>query len=210
MSEVAAKGEGRLLERPRAGFTLIELLIVIAIMAVLAGLLVSGIRAAQKRAFVAKAKSNIDSIRTALAAYNTLTGVYPHGIGGTPQDNPEALFRALYSGNPMSGGTAQNHLEDWHREAIGLWRGPVMDPTHVWDNPTDDQLLTISKSYVACVFLDPWGRPFHYVEWDSLPPEARRLNTLRAPGAAPYSIWSDGPDRVNDVGQNDDVTSWSD
>jgi len=199
--------------RPAAGFTLIELLVVISVMAILAGMIVTGVGVVRKRAMVAKTKSNIEALKVALSAYNTLTGVYPH-LSTQPQDQPETLFRALYSGNPGAGGTAQNHLEDWRIESIGRWTGPVSDPLHRWDNPTEDQLLTISKSYVPCAFLDPWGRPIHYVEWDSLPVDQRRLSgtPLKAPGGAPYSIWSDGADLNNDFGQKDtdDVTSWSD
>lgn len=59
------------------GFTLIEVLAVIAIMAMLMGMILSGGNQAKKRARIYKTKAMIASLDTALALYHTDFGTYP-------------------------------------------------------------------------------------------------------------------------------------
>jgi prepilin-type N-terminal cleavage/methylation domain-containing protein len=195
--------------RNRAGFTLIELLVVMAIIAILASLAVGGYGAIKQRAKVGAATSNIQALKTALGMYNKLTGVYPNR-SQTPQDDPEALFKALYTGNPKLGGSRENHIEDWPPDQIGRWDGPREDPEAIWARPSEDELDFTTQYKRPLVLLDPWGRPYHYVEWDSYPMSERKLSSgqLKAQGATPYAIWSDGPNRKNEWGKGDDVTSW--
>lgn len=47
--------------------------------------------------------------------------------------------------------------------------------------------------------VDPWGTPYHY-EY----PSPRFPNNDRP------AIWSYGPNRTNDNGENDDINNWSD
>jgi prepilin-type N-terminal cleavage/methylation domain-containing protein len=193
--------------RRQAGFTLIELLVVILIIGILAGLIVTAVGTVRQRALIAKAKSNIESLKAALAAYNNATGVYPQR-GANPTDDPEALFRALYTGQPKLGGGRDNYLEDWPIENLGRWAGPNPSKDAVWQQPSEDE-LNFTSNFSPVVFLDPWGRPYHYVQWYSFPEDQRRLGSFKAKGGAPFAIWSDGPNRENEWGQGDDVNSWS-
>ena len=84
----------------------------------------------------------------------------------------------------------------------------------------------------ALCFLDPWGNPYVYVEWASVPqpikdsiagtdttgPVSFSPNFGGTGGSAVYlhphdpskfDIYSFGPNGVNEGGQGDDVTSWS-
>ncbi len=196
--------------RPAAGFTLIELLVVIAIIAVLAMLITGALGAIRGRAKVAKASSDIASLKVARGAYHQLMGVYPNR-SATPKDDPEALFRALYTGTPKLGGSRENHLEDWKIDDIGRYTGPLAGPEAIVEKATEDDLdFTGGQLKRPLCFLDPWGRPYHYVQWDSFPQSERKLSDgpLRGVGGIPYSIWSDGPNRLNEWGKGDDVTSW--
>jgi prepilin-type N-terminal cleavage/methylation domain-containing protein len=191
-----------------SGFTLIELLVVILIIGVLSGLIVTAVGTVRQRALRAKAKTNIESFKTALSAYNSATGVYPQR-GAQPIDDPECLFKALFTGNPKLGGGRDNYLEDWPVEQLGIWSGPNADVNAMWAQPSDTQLMFQNGQYTPIAFLDPWGRPYHYVQWFSFPEQQQIFQQLRAKGGAAYAIWSDGPDRTNDWGQNDDISSWS-
>ncbi|GIW73339.1 MAG: hypothetical protein KatS3mg102_2881 [Planctomycetota bacterium] len=197
--------------RARAGFTLIELLVVMAIITILAGLVVVSVGKIRQRALEAEAVSNIASLKTALEAYHASTTIYPNAGLATPKDDPEALFKALYTGNPRLGGDRESHLSDWKMERIGLWPGRFLTGEgEEYQTPSREQLDFQSGNYTPCVLLDPWGRPYHYVEWDSHPPSRRQIEggQLRAVGGQKYAIWSNGPNRRNDWGEEDDITSW--
>jgi len=63
--------------RPRSGFTLIELLTVIAIIAILMGLLLPALNAAKNAARKAQAKNDVTQFVTAVKAFYTDYGTYP-------------------------------------------------------------------------------------------------------------------------------------
>jgi prepilin-type N-terminal cleavage/methylation domain-containing protein len=75
-------------------------------------------------------------------------------------------------------------------------------------------------------FTDPWGNPYVYVEWASIPQSVKDTATatitnggttgsgsethnLRPHDPSKFDIYSFGPDGVNSGGNGDDVTSWS-
>ncbi len=63
--------------KKRDGFTLLELLVVMAIIAILAGLGAKGYRLAKRTAKESRAKAEIEKIRTALEEYRVEYGAYP-------------------------------------------------------------------------------------------------------------------------------------
>ncbi len=65
------------IRRRSSGFTLIELLVVISIIALLAGLGMSGIQSAMKAAKKAQANALMSQVRTAVTAYSTEYGRLP-------------------------------------------------------------------------------------------------------------------------------------
>ncbi len=108
------------------------------------------------------------------------------------------------------GGDRESYLDDWPEEQIGLWPGSFLQGEEAeYERPSPDQ-LDFQSNYTPMVFLDPWGQPYHYVEWDSHPRSRRQLEggQFKAHGNQKFAIWSNGPNRINDWGKEDDITSW--
>ena len=70
-------------QRPGAGFTLLEMLIVIAIIAILVGLLMPALAAARRNAKNAGSKATMHNLKIALENYRLDAGVYPITPTGT-------------------------------------------------------------------------------------------------------------------------------
>ena len=85
------------------GFTLVELLIVMAILAILGGLVTAAAQSARKRGAVTKAKAAIAALETALQMYQL-------DLGGYPASGNANLVTAL---------TTSPGSSDWH--------GPYME-----------------------------------------------------------------------------------
>ena len=97
----------------RGGFTLVELLLVLAILAILAGIVLPKLSGRTEQARETAAKSQIATFGTALGAFEVDNGYYPKGKDG---------LRALVE-KPRD---AQN------------WRGPYLEkdvPLDPWNHP---------------------------------------------------------------------------
>jgi prepilin-type N-terminal cleavage/methylation domain-containing protein len=67
---------------PRSGFSLVELLVVIALLAVLAGLLLPAVQATRESARLTQCRNNMRQISTALLAFHEQSGRFPRGGWG--------------------------------------------------------------------------------------------------------------------------------
>lgn len=94
----------------RNGFTLIELLIVIAIVAILAGAMVPMINVSRQTARDARARSDLDAIKTAAVMYNYDLGSWPFA-GNT--------------GNGLVNNTGVGDLANWNGPYLDDW---TLDP----------------------------------------------------------------------------------
>jgi prepilin-type N-terminal cleavage/methylation domain-containing protein len=214
------------------GFTLIELLIVIAIIAILIGLLFPAFKGVQDQARRTQAKNDLTQIVTAVNAFYTEYGKYPiatsadviYGPGGTANN---ALFNEL-QGCPTTGAppptcSANSTLNA--RQIVFISPPAVKNPT----NPRSGiatQAATINCFPVAIgEFVDPWGTPYN-VEIDGNYDNQITTNPYgnnNGAGPQPLTIgviaWSLGLDGVlgtkttgctgNNIYTNsDDVISW--
>jgi prepilin-type N-terminal cleavage/methylation domain-containing protein len=109
--------------------------------------------------------------------------------------------------------------------------GSLLDPTVDFDPVMNNQLSYFQNIWpasgtTALVFCDPWGNPFCYWEWASVPQAAKdtlittpvTIGSSTGGGTAypcfphdpsKFDIYSYGPNGVNEAGYDDDVTSWT-
>lgn len=64
----------------KSGFTLVEILLVVAILGILAGVAVIGVRGRTDKANKAACRTSIQAIRTAIDAYDVDNGTYPPSL----------------------------------------------------------------------------------------------------------------------------------
>lgn len=244
--------------RGRRGFTLIELLVVVAIATVLMSLVVVGLRITRMKAYRARARAQLGTLQLAISAYDAdvrrLPRLAPRSgpPAGLLRDDGPALFAALQNDPTPALGGGPN--AQYVKVEIGV--GRVVDRTRLeaatmgLDGETGVVALGASELSQAStaayqrlhlphgaeplVFLDPWGNPWHYREWGSVPAALKDPLTLHPvtrsgfvaapgePGDAPvagpvddaphdpyrYDLWCNGPNGVNEFGAGDDVSSW--
>jgi len=135
------------------GFTLIELLTVIAIIGILAGLTFVAVGAAKKRAYIAKAQSEVRELVKAWNVYWLTFGEWPAALKGA-QDAP---MNSVNMGYLRGNNKMQMYLID-----VKMTDGEFVDP---WGHPyTVDFSQTKTPGqdvYEACVAL-PLQKRYKY------------------------------------------------
>jgi type II secretion system protein G len=93
---------------PERGFTLIELMIVVAIIAILAGILIPNFVNARAQAQTAACESNMRAIATALELYYADNQVYPTAAGAAVQPSLMTANGVAYLNNTPKDPAAQS------------------------------------------------------------------------------------------------------
>jgi type II secretory pathway pseudopilin PulG len=107
----------------RSGFTIIELLVSVAIMILLAGLILSGLNVAMKRAKVLQARRDIDQLQTAWSSYLADYGRPPLTVSIT---NSAVDCAKVLGGHLVVENRHRYNYMDFHVNSQG-----IRDP---WDN----------------------------------------------------------------------------
>jgi prepilin-type N-terminal cleavage/methylation domain-containing protein len=115
----------------RAGFTLLEAVIVIAILAILAGLAVSQLAPVQDDAFIGGARAELATLRDGCVRWSSDLGALPASLGDLASATPPASVPA--------------GLTSWNPDLKRGWRGPYLtsgrrvgttDLADPWDDPS--------------------------------------------------------------------------
>lgn len=199
----------------RRVFSLVELLAVMAIIAILAGLIIAGSSSVRRRQRESAARATLQQLEVALDQYQQEWGHYPY-----PRDE---IFTFCYKVNdngelyfPGDGVDSDGDGEaddSWGsvyaiREKSGLGSGGDSDG----DGKADDQTaIRNHRSYAEPEHAaeDAWGKPFFYKCPGTMNPDS-------------YDLWSLGPDThpgvrgedANDLDasfttqENNDITNW--
>jgi prepilin-type N-terminal cleavage/methylation domain-containing protein len=170
--------------RTRSGFTLIELLTVIAIIAILMGLLLPALNSAKNAAKKTQAKNDLTQLVTAVKQFYTDYGVYP--VDPTlAQNNPTKDLQYYSGANP--GGTSNADVVNVLRAATSNGNGIPLSSgasTSISLNPRMQIYLDVpyckdmnnpktglgngngSPATINGAWYDPWGVPY-FVAIDS-------------------------------------------
>jgi type II secretory pathway pseudopilin PulG len=181
---------------------LIELLTVIAIIAILAGLLFPAISSALKKADVAKALNDVKAIETAWKAYYTEYGRWPVDASGNCPPGGQSGTEGTSQGIQM------------YTELVELLRGnkvAVNSYLPSRDNPRGIPFLQVPAKSLSSTgaYVDPWGNPYKIMfdlDYDNF------IKEKDWPAVAgSVIVWSRGPDGkdVQDPSETkDDPRSW--
>ncbi len=177
-------------------FTLVELLTVIAIILILAGLVIGGVKIAMDKALEAKARAQLEQIQSAIMMYKQEFGNYP-------------MFPIVFTGTTatiFTSSTGAPILESFVKGADDgtYYHGlQPMSATNTGKNcfvdVTSLKFGLDSKSGTYRYCLDPYGRAYFY-----------NYNTTftGAHNKTTFDLWSWGKDSTGNYLTNTASTNW--
>jgi len=213
----------------KQGVTLIELVVVVLIIAILSSIGVSVYVGQVERARRAACKDTIRQLELAISRYEVDVGQYPVSSSGTTYS--PAGVSLLVDGNQNGVGCGYLQLclrtslnGDLNSPLDSRWQGPYI-------NFNEDRLGDISGNPVTSSItkpevqlLDPWGKPYYYIQWQNY---GTMGGTERPTGDPFYTsetyynprtfqIFSKGPNGITIETpkgrrgtESDDVNNWS-
>jgi len=125
----------------RHSFTLVELMTVMAIIAILAGLIVGGVAVAGRKAAEAKVKAQMTMIELAFDQYRQDIGYYPP----VPVAPPNGILRSFFD-------DATNGINTFYLASMGK---PLLDLTQL-------QFKPLPSTTTPLYWVDAWETPYRY------------------------------------------------
>jgi type II secretion system protein G len=153
--------------RNRSAFTLIELLIVIAIIAILAGLAFPAVQGALESGRKADARNDIAQIAAAVKAYQLEYGRLPASDSAikelTGENTREIVFLEAKrpKGNPPRNGVAQDsndYLDSWGRPYIILLDDGKNGDTQAYDNRITHDVGQGEQEHLTTIIVKSFGK----------------------------------------------------
>ncbi|HEX4086276.1 MAG TPA: prepilin-type N-terminal cleavage/methylation domain-containing protein [Chthoniobacteraceae bacterium] len=135
------------------GFTLIELLTVMAIIAILAGLILSVSGYAMKKGALSRAQSEIQAISTACESYKADNGTYPYQPLAVGNSIPTTGAIPSDYLDPRTNGNSASTNTVYTNASLELYQALTSDLS---DSGTGGGIGT--KNYIADMRPDVWGR----------------------------------------------------
>jgi prepilin-type N-terminal cleavage/methylation domain-containing protein len=160
-----------------AGFTLVELLTVIAIIAILMGLLFPAINIAREQARKTQAKTDCAQITAAVKAYYAEYGKYPLPTNAVTPNNPQDVIFGQSAGSSLGSGFSNQQLFDILRNIDSTGGTPAGQPNQynpraiiffdakTATDPTNPRGGFVPSNATASgmqpgAYMDPWGTEY--------------------------------------------------
>ncbi len=196
-------------------FTLIELFTVMAVIAILVGLLFPAFTSVMERARKTQAKNDLTQIVTAINAYYTEYGKYPLVADDTPITVDNTLFDVLRNMTGTTPGNASNP-----RGIVFISPPAVKNPANPRSGIATQDVTVNGVLIPTGSFVDPWGTPYRVAidgTYDNQIANPYTTNTGAGLGTLNIGAiaWSAGKDRkapdnsgTPTFTDSDDVVSW--
>lgn len=153
-----------------AGFTMIEAIVIIAVIAILGGILTPMVIKEVGKSKITRAKADMEAVSTAFNQYFADTGVWPNNWSGATDSTVQFLaFTSLFTNS----------------SSLTNWDGPYFERSTL--NGGVEQ-VALNSGGVFSGFVDPWGRPFSIV--------FGRVGGAIGGTAGAVAIVSGGPDKA--------------
>jgi prepilin-type N-terminal cleavage/methylation domain-containing protein len=173
--------------RSKSAFTLIELLTVMAIIAILLGLILAAMSGVLKTSGRARARSEVEALKSALESYKADNGTYP-----VPPDGSGFSSTNVYtSASPtQANGLYQQSSAYLYQQLTG--RTNYTDPvstfgTHIYYPFRSAELGNDTPSATGQIYIkDPFGNSYGYFAGDAA--------SVPMSGTNQYDLWSTGGD----------------
>jgi prepilin-type N-terminal cleavage/methylation domain-containing protein len=179
------------LRRP-AGFSLVEMLTVLAIIAILIGIILAAISGVMRTAGRDRARSEIKTMESALESYKSDNGNYPApGPAGFSSTNDYTGYSPLSSTGPYQGSSAFLYEQlSGYTNGGYVYGAAITPPGHVYYAFSQGQLGNNKPSAGGPVYIkDPWGNSYGYFFSTNV--------NLPYNGTNQYDVWSTGSDPSN-------------